>query len=249
MALQLARPTSPAEGVYMREDFFGNGLITTNNIGRNDWAFTAIVTTGTFTYLTTVLADRPFGGIRHLTHADSGAGDALHMLAVTSKFPASARGGGFSFRFNYPSISSNIIATNSFQIGVHTTRTASEPTDGILISSAAGVLTLRADTADGTDKAVAFAAGSTLTSGTTAVLGVPHVIQVQWSGENSNGGPLDVEAYCDGEPVASLVTNMGNDEAASPAIVHWCTGTNTLELDVHYFEYWQFMDYPTAATV
>ncbi len=249
MALQTARPTSPTEGVYMREDFFGNGLITTNNVGRNDWAFTAIVTTGTFTYLTEVVPDRPFGGLRHLTHVDSGAGDSLHMLALTGKFPASDRGGGFAFRFIYPSISGNVIATNDFLIGVHTTRTATSPTDGILIKSVAGVMTLRADTADGTDKAVAFAAGSTLTAGTTAVLGVAHDIQVQWSGTNSNGGPLDVEAYCDGEPVASLVTNMDNDEAATPSINHFCTGTDTLELDIHYYEYWQFMDYPTAAVV
>ena len=249
MALQTARPTSPAEGTYMREDFFGNGLITTNNVGRNDWAFTAIETTGTFTYLTEIIPDRPFGGLRHLTNVGAGAGDSLHMLALTAKFPASDRGGGFAFRFVYPAIGGNVIATNDFLIGVHTTRTATSPTDGILIKSVAGVMTLRVDTADGTDKAVAFAAGSTLTAGTTAVLGVAHDVQVQWSGTNSNGGPLDVEAYCDGEPVASLVTNMDNDEAATPSINHLCTGTDTLELDVHYYEYWQFMDYPTAATV
>ena len=249
MALQTARPTSPAEGIYMREDFFGNGLITTNNVGRNDWAFTAIESTGTFTYLTEVVPDRPFGGIRHLTNVGAGAGDALHMLAVTSKFPASDKGGGFAFRFMYPAIADNVIATNSFWIGVHTTRTATAPTDGILVGSAEGVLTLRADSVDSADAAVAFAAGSTLTSGTTAVLGVAHDIQVQWSGTNSAGGPADVEAYCDGEPVASLVTGLANDEAASPCILHWCTGTDTLELDVHYFEYWQYMDYPTAADV
>jgi len=233
----------------MREDFFGNGVITTNNVGRHDWAFTAIGTTGTFTYLTEIVPDRPFGGIRHLTNVGAGAGDSLHMLAGTSKIPGSNRGGGFAFRFVYPSIGGNIIATNSFWIGLHTTRTATAPTDGILIGSAAGVLTLRADSADSADASVAFAAGSTLTSGTTAVLGVAHDIQVQWSGTNSVGGPLDVEAFCDGEPVASLVTGLDNDEAFTPSINHWCTGTDTLELDVHYFETWQFMDYPTAATV
>ncbi len=249
MALQTARPKSPAEGTYFLETFKGNGVITTNNVGRNDWTFTAIVTTGTYTYLTEIVPDRPFGGIRHLTHADSGAGDSLHMLAGTALFPASEQGGGFAFRFNYPDISNNIIATNSFLIGIHTSRTASEPTGGILISSAAGVMTLRVDSAAGTDKAVAFAAGSTLTSGTTAVKGVAHDIQVQWSGENSNGGPLDVEAFCDGEPVASTVTNLDDDEVATPSINHWCTGTNTLELDIHFFEYWQFMDYPDAPAV
>jgi len=252
MALQTARPASPAEGVHFVENFHGNALITTNNVGQNDWAFTAIGTTGTFTYLTTILADRPYGGIRHLTNVNAnGDGDALHMLAASSLFPASERGGGFACRFNYPSIAGNQLAGNNFYIGVHTTRTGTAPTDGILVFSDAGVMALRADTADGTDASVAFAAGSTLTSGTTAVIGVPHDLQVQWSGTNSNGGPLDVEAYCDGEPVASLVTDMDNDEAASPAIVHWqdTGGGETLELDVHYFEYWQFMDYPTAADV
>ena len=135
----------------MREDFFGNGLVTTNNVGRNDWAFTAIETTGAFTYLTEVVPDRPFGGIRHLTNVGAGAGDSLHMLALTAKAPASTRGGGFAFRFVIPAIGGNIVATNSFLIGLHTTRTATAPTDGILVGSAEGVLTLRVDSADGAD--------------------------------------------------------------------------------------------------
>ncbi len=31
------RPAGPAEGVHFVENFFGNGLITTNNVGQNDF--------------------------------------------------------------------------------------------------------------------------------------------------------------------------------------------------------------------
>jgi len=247
------RPASPAEGVHFVENFFGNGLITTNNVGQNDWAFTAIGNTGTFTYLTTVLDDDPpFGGIRHLTAGTAdGDGDALHMLAATGVFPNSVKGGGFACRFNYPNISGNVIADNNFYIGVHTSVTAVAPTDGILVQSLGGVMTLRVDTADGTDKAVAFSGGSTLTSGTTAVKGVPHQLEVHWSGENGQGGPLTVEAFCDNIPVADTTTDIDNNEAATPSIVHWQDEGNvqTYELDIHWFEYWQFMDYPTAPAV
>ena len=114
----------------MRENFAGNGVITTNNIGQNNWTFTAIETTGAFTYLTEVIPDRPFGGIRHLTNVGAGAGDSMHMLALTARVPGTTSGGGFAFRFVYPSIGGNVIATNSFWVGLHTTRTATAPTDG-----------------------------------------------------------------------------------------------------------------------
>ncbi len=252
-ALLTPRPASPAEGVHFREEFFGNGVITTNNVGQNDWTFTAIGTTGTFTYLTTILDDDPpFGGIRHLTNSNAdGDGDALHMLAATAVFPNSVKGGGFACRFNYPDISQNVIAANNFYVGVHTSVSAVVPTDGILIESLGGVLSLRVDTADGNDKKKAFANGSTLTSGTTAVLGIPHQLEVHWSGENGQGGPLTVEAFCDNVKVATTTTDLDNNEAAVPAFVHWQDqGTGqTYELDLHWFEYWQFMDYPTAPAV
>ena len=253
MALLTARPTSPVEGVHFVENFFGNGVITTNNVGQNDWAFTAIGNTGTFTYLVTTADDEPpFGGIRDLTDGTAdGDGDALHMLAASGIVPNSVKGGGFACRFNYPDIGGNVIADNNFYIGLHTSVTATVPTDGILIHSDGGVMTLRVDSADHGDKTAAFAGGSTLTSGTTAVKGVPHQLEVHWSGENGQGGPLTVEAFCDNNPVAKLTTALDNDEALTPIISHWQDEGNlqTYELDVHWFEYWQFMDYPTAPAV
>ncbi|RLC55768.1 MAG: hypothetical protein DRI30_07000 [Chloroflexi bacterium] len=239
----------------MIEQFIGNGTITTNLIGQNMWTTTAIANAGTLTYLTTILADDPpIGGIRMLTaNSADGDGDAVHMLAATARISGakSTGGGGFAFRFRYPGIGGNQIAGNNFHIGLHSTVTATVPTDGINIFSDAGVLNLRADTADGTDGSQAFAGGSTLTSGTTAVIDVPHQIEVHWTGENGQGGPRNIEAFCDGEPVASLVTDLDDDENFTPSIVHYqdTGGAATLELDVHWFEYWQFYDYPDAPAV
>ena len=250
------RPSSPAEGVHFVENFAGNGVITTNNIGRNGWTLTNIGGAGTQSYLTTILAnDPPFGGIRDLTRATSdGDGSSIHMLAATARISGalSEKGGGFACRFRYPGISGNVIAANNFYIGLHTTRTATAPTDGISIQSLGGVMTLRVDSADGTDATQAFAGGSTLTSGTTAVLDVPHQLEVHWSGENGQGGPRVVEAYCDGEPVATIAgVDLDDDENFTPSLNHWQNqgGAQSYELDYHWFEYWQHMDWPDAPAV
>ena len=249
------RPSSAAEGVHFVENFVGNGTITTNLIGQNMWTTTAIANAGTLSYLTTILADDPpVGGIRMLTAGTAdGDGDAVHMLAANARISGakSEYGGGFAFRYRYPNIAGNQIAGNDFYIGLHTSVTATVPTDGILIFSDGGVLNLRADTADGSDATAAFAGGSTLTSGTTSVIDVAHQIEVHWTGENGNGGPRYIEAFCDGEPVATLTTDLDDDENFTPAIVHYQNtgGADTLELDVHWFEYWQYMDWPDAPAV
>ncbi len=252
MALLTARPTSPTEGIHIVEDFAGNGTITTNLVGKHGWTITALGNGGTHTYLTTILDnDPPFGGFRHVTDVTAtGDGNALTLLAATLKFPTSVGGGGFAFRFNLPDIASNIIAGNEFYVGVHTSVSVTAPTDGISIQNLSGVLTLRSDSADHGDTSQALAGVGTLTSGTTAVKGVPHSCEVHWSGENGQGGPRIVEAFVDDEPAGSLLCNIDNDEAATLAIVQWNSGAgNTLESDIHFFEYWQFMNYPTAPAV
>jgi len=246
------RPTSPTEGVHFVENFVGNGTITTNLVGQNMWTITASGNGGTHTYLTTVTdADPPFGGIRHVTDGTAtNDGNALTMLAATAVFPNSEYGGGFAFRARVPTLAGNTLTGNSFYTGMHTSVSEAAPTDGISIQSVAGVLTLRADSADGSDATQAFAGGSTLTSGTTMVIDVAHDFEVHWTGENGNGGPRYVEAFCDGEPVAALTTDIDNDEAATAAWVHYVSaGNDTLEMDLQYFEYWQFMDWPDAAAV
>ena len=253
MALLTPRPTSPAEGLHFVENFVGNGVITTNLIGQNKWTTAAIGNAGTLTYLTTILAtDPPAGGIRMLTAGTAnGDGDAVHMLADNARIKASTGGGGFAFRFRYPGITGNVITANNFYIGLHTSVTATAPTDGILVQSLGGVLTLRSDSADHGDATQAFGGGTTLTSGTTAVLDVAHQIEVHWSGTNGQGGPSLVEAFCDNKPVGSLYSVIDDDENVRPSIVHWQDqgAAQTYEVDVHWFEYWQYLNYPTAPTV
>ncbi len=252
MALLTARPTSPTEGIHFVENFIGNGTITTNLVGQNMWTITAAANGGTHTYLTTITDTDPgFGGIRHVTDGTAqNDGNALTMLALTGKFKASVRGGGFAFRAKVPTLSGNTLTGNSFYIGMHTSVSSTAPTDGICIQSVAGVLTLRSDSADHGDTSQDFAAGATLTSGTTMVIDVAHNFEVHWTGENGQGGPRIVEAFCDDEPVGSVLCNIDNDEAVTASWFHYSSATNnTLEMNLEYFEYWQFQDYPTAPTV
>jgi len=252
MALLTARPTSPTEGVHFVENFIGNGTITTNLIGQNMWTLTASGNGGTATYGTTVTDyESPFGGLRHVTDGTAtNDGNAFTMLAATGVIPASVGGGGFAFQFRYPTLAGNTLTGNSFYIGMHTSVSEVAPTDGISIQSVAGVLTLRTDSADHGDDTIALAGVSTLTSGTTAVIDVPHQVEVHWSGENGNGGPRFIEAFVDGEAAGSVYSVIDNDEAVTASIVHYVSaGNDTLELDVHFFEYWQFMDYPLAPAV
>ncbi|KKN73793.1 hypothetical protein LCGC14_0397410 [marine sediment metagenome] len=253
MALLTARPTSPTEGVHLVENFIGNGTITTNLIGQNMWTLTTIGTAGTVSYLTTLLDnDSPLGGIRLLTGSNAaGDGHAVSLRADSALFPTSVGGGGFATRVNIPDIASNTLTDNDFVTGIHSTVTATAPTDGISWQSISGVMTLRSDSADHGDTSQAAAGVGSLTSGTTLVKGVPHALEAQWSGENGQGGPLIVEGFIDDEPCAQVLCNLDNDESAEPSIVCWGSagGAVTLESDVHNFEYWQFMNYPTAPAV
>ncbi len=247
------RPTSITEGVYFREDFIGNGTITTNLVGQNMWTITASGNGGTHTYLTTVTDnDPPFGGIRHVTDGTAtNDGNALTMLAATCVFPASELGGGLAFTARIPTLGGNTLTGNSWRIGMHTSVNQTAPTDGICLQSLAGVMTLRSDSADHGDTSVALnALSGTLTSGTTMVIDEPHQFEVHWTGTNGQGGPRVVEAFVDGSPAGSILCNLDNDEAATAAWVHYVSaGNDTLEMDLWNFEYWQFMDYPLAPAV
>lgn len=246
------RPRSPLEGIHIIENFLGNGTITTNLVGEKMWTITNIANAGTYAYLTTITANDPPGGIRHTTAGTAdGDGDALHCLADSILLYGSAKGGGFAFRAKYPNIAGNALAGNDFRIGLESSVTAAAPTDGISVFSDAGVITLRSDSADHGDGSQAAASVSTFTSGTTMVLDVWHDFEVIWAGTNGQGGPREVTLYIDGEEAASLYSEIDNDETVELKITHYQNsgGADTLELDVAFFEYWQFMDYPTASAV
>lgn len=92
------------------------------------------------------------------------------------------------------------------------------------------------------DRQVAVAGVSTLTSGTTMVLDTWHNFKVEWSGENSEGGPAVVRLFIDGELGAEIDNCLiDDDEEFELKIAHWQdTGsTDDLEFDIDYFEFLQ----------
>lgn len=245
------RPKNGVEGIHIVENFISNDLVTDNNIGQQGWELQTIANASTLAYLADTATSRP-GGLRITTNGTAqGDGAALQSNDDGITFPASGQGGGFAFLFRYPDISGNILATNNFRIGVHSAIDATEPTDGIWLDSAAGVLSLDCASADHGDTTVNLSDPTTLTSGTTAVLGVWHLAEVWWEGENGQGGPRIAYAAIDGEMAGSVLCNIDDDETAELKILHWQTavGGDTLELDIKFYEYWQWYDLPTATAV
>lgn len=225
----------PTQGTYIFDDFvMPDDLVTDNNVGQVGWQFTAIGNGGTFSYPTAT----GNGILRHVTAVTAdGDGTALHgfpdQLVLTGGHP-----GYFQARVRYPEITGNVIAGNNFRIGLEDSVDATAPTVGIWVLSDSGVLSLEADSADHVDRAKAVAGVSTLTSGTTMVLGTWHDIKVVWGDTNAQGGPKTVRLYVDGELGAEILDcQIDNDEEVElKPLVHWqdSGSGDTLEVDADY---------------
>lgn len=229
-------PTSPADGTHIVEDFLSNDAVTDAAIGQLRWEIATIGNASTWAYLTA-----SNHGIARATTAGTADGDGSVLRSFTDGLVFEGKGGWFRTRVRVPDITGNQLAGNNFRIGMDDSVTATSPTVGIWIDSDAGVLSLQVDSADGGDKSAAAAGVSTLTSGTTLVLGTWHDIEVHWEGENSLGGPENVRMWVDGELAATVKSTLiDNDEEVELKIAHWqdTGGAATLELDIDYFEVW-----------
>lgn len=227
---------SPADGTHIVEDFFSNDAVADGTLGQLGWELVTIGNASTPSFLTAVK-----NGVLRLTTAGTADGDGEALRLFEDGVVFDGKGGWFRTRVRYPDITGNQLAGNNFRIGIDDSVTATSPTVGIWIDSDAGVLSLQVDSAAGGDKADAVSGVSTLTSGTTMVLGTWHDIEVVWEGENSLGGPKNVRMWVDGELAAEVFnTLIDNDEEAEIKIAHWqdTGGGATLELDVDYFEAW-----------
>ena len=225
---------SPIEGTHLFDDFVSNDLVTDNNVGAMKWQITAIANGTTYTYVTA----EAHGVLRSTTVVTAdGDGSCLHSFA--DGIILNGGNGHFRTRVRYPNITGNAIAGNNFRIGLDDSVTATSPTVGIWIDANAAVLTLQCDSADHGDVAASAAGVSTLTSGTTMVLGTWHEIDVFWSETNAQGGPLVVKMFVDNE-LAATVDNcaIDNDEEVELKIAHWqdSGSGDTLDLDIDYFE-------------
>lgn len=226
-------PLRPGDGTYLKDDFLSNDAVTDAAVGELAWERETIGNASTLTYVTA----QPNGVLRFTT-ASTADGDGEALRSFTDGIVFNGLNGFFTARVRYPEITGNVIADNNFRIGLDDSVAATSPTVGIWVDSDAGVLSLQVDSANG-DYADTVTGVSTLTSGTTMVLGTWHDFHVEWSEENANGGPKIVRLYVDGELGAEVTTGViGSDEEVELKIAHWqdSGGTDDLDLDVDWFE-------------
>ena len=236
MPVNNERPYSPVDGVHVKDDFLRNDSVADALMGEVRWEIENIGAASTYSLL--AADEAMYGVLRQVTNSTANRGSALRTFVDGLVF--GGNGGGIAFRFRFPNISGNTIAGNNFRIGADDSITITDGTVGITVVSIGGVLTLRADSNDGGDLTQAVTDVSTLTSGTTAVLDTWHDVLVKWTGANGQGGPRFVECFVDGELGASVFCNIDDDEEVELKIAHWNTSGTDLELDLDYYEFWQW---------
>lgn len=229
-------PISPADGTYLKDDFLTNSAVADATVGELNWEMTTIGNASTPTFVASQ------NGIMRVTTAGTADGDgecfSLNpdgiVLAGTNQYVRA--------RVRYPDITGNQLAGNNFRIGFVDVATAGEPAVGAWIDSDAGVLSIDVASTNG-DRNAAAAGGpsSSLTSGTTMVLGTWHDLVLELSETNANGGPKVAKLFVDGKLHATIDNAvLGSAETMELAIIHWqdTGGAATLELDIDYIEVW-----------
>ncbi len=223
--------TSPRDGTHIFDDFFANSGVADATTGTLNWELATIANASTPSYVAS-----QNGVMRITTQGTTGDGEAFTLepdavvLAGTNQ--------EFWFRARYPTISGNVLAGNNFRIGFSASVTATEPTVGVWVDSAAGLISFDVASTNG-DISVAAVGVSTLTSGTTMVIDTWHDFHVIMDGVNANGGPDRIRLFVDGE-LAGTISNalLGSAETMEFSIVHWNSTGDTLELDIDYIEFW-----------
>lgn len=251
MAIRHSRPLSPLDGIRVIEDFITNDAAADATVGQLDWELDAITTADDETYLTGKSGiDGGVGvtaGVLRLTGAGAADGTGSSFRSFTDGLVINQGAGGFSFRVRYPEIAGNALAGNNFRIGLDDSVTATAPGSGIAVASDAGVITCTAWSNDHGDMTITPTDVPTLTSGTTMVLDVFHTFRVEWEGDNGQGGPRKFFLYVDGYLAGQDFVVLDDDEEVELKIVHWqdTGGAASLELDLDFFEYWQWIDRET----
>ena len=227
-------PNSPLDGTYIKDDFLSNSGVADTTVGELGWEMTTIGNASTPSFVAGQ------NGIMRVTTAGTADGDGeaftLHPDAIT----LAGTNQMVRVRVRYPDISGNVIAANNFRIGFSDSVTATDGAVGVWVDSAGGVLALDGASTNGDINQLATGV-STLTSGTTMVLGTWHDLAVFCEGTNVNGGPKTLKLYVDGE-LAATIENflLGSTETMELSIVHYqlSGGAATLELDIDYIEAW-----------
>jgi hypothetical protein len=149
-------------------------------------------------------------------------------------------GDGIVFRARVRFVST--LTGNNFRIGWDDSVTATDGAVGIFIVSTAGLLSFDVASTNG-DVTKAVTGISTLTSGTTMVVGTWYDIELRLSDTNTNGGPETIQCFVDGEfggeisAAAGDPSLLGSTETMEYKIVHWDTGAGAgLIFEIDYYE-------------
>ena len=229
------RPLRASEGWYVCDDFIANDSVADAAVGELGWELATIGNASTLALQTGAAVE---GGVLRLTTAATADGDGEVMRSFTDGLSLGPNGGGFAIRFKYVTA-----ITSDFRFGWQDSVTATDPAVGLFIFGDSGVMSLNSDSTNG-DKDVAAAGGTTLTSGTNAVVDTWHYAELVYSGVNGNGGPGLATLSVDGVAVASLYLVIGSAETGELSFVHYQNtgGAAARVIEIDFLEAWQWVD-------
>ena len=144
---------SPRVGLYIKDDFFGNNIVTDNNVGELGWEITNFTNASTLAFQTS----HQFGVLR-LTTAATADGDGGAFALTENSLVVGPKGFELNARFRYPVE----LASGNFRIGLDDSVTATRPTVGVTIESDAGVLQCHTDSATEGDESLLVTAHADL---------------------------------------------------------------------------------------
>ena len=224
--------SSPADGTHIFDDFHSNLAVSDGLLSSLDWNITALGSSATPSFIASP------NGIMRLTAAGAtGDGLAVHLTedAVTL-----GGGDGVVIRARVRMVTT--LTGNNFRIGLDDSLTSTDGTVGIFFVSTAGLLSFDVASSNG-DVTKAVTGISTLTSGTTMVLGTWYDIKLELSDTNTNGGPETIKCFVDGEFGGEISANagvpslLGSTETMEYKIVMWDSGAGAAQVfEIDYYE-------------
>lgn len=226
-------PFFPADGLYLRDDFYYSAAVTTGALSELQWDLVAITGAGTPSFVAG--DDSHFGVFRDTSDGTTAHGTVYYLLP--DMIMLGGKGGFFRAKVRFPAAAGNVLTGNNLRFGLQDSVTATESGCGIFVTLDAGVVTVDADSATEGDETLTVTGIPTLTGGTTCVLGTWHEFEVRWHGENEDGGPAYVEAFVDGYHAGTIPCHLDDDETMELSFTHWDDGAGaTLEADIDYIE-------------
>ena len=222
----------PDAGLYIKDDFFGNNIVTDNNVGELGWELTTLTTASTLAFQTSNQ-----WGVLRLTTASTGDNDGEALALVEDSIVLGPKGFECGFRVNYPVE----LASHNWVIGLSDSVTITRPTVGVTFESDAGVLQCHTDSATEGDENLLVTGHADLTSGTTMVVDAWTDFKIVCTGPaNAAGGPSEAVFFVNGIFVARLPVQMDNDEPMEPKILHFqdSGGADAVIMDIDYYWLW-----------